>query len=144
MARYERYRNGGADGIIKRVAPVAQWIRASVFGTEGRGFESLRVYHQRTEHLFRFLVCITRKCEALDSRTRIRDSSPGSPMPGSSLARTTAHCSCPSGCTRIGAFWLLFFRQRKPSQLSPGGNWSTDYTKLSMLPSKSSKSSYAE
>ena len=26
-------------------APVAQWIRASVFGTESRGFESLRVYH---------------------------------------------------------------------------------------------------
>ena len=26
-------------------APVAQWIRASVFGTEGRGFESLPVYH---------------------------------------------------------------------------------------------------
>ncbi len=28
-----------------RDAPVAQWIRASVFGTEGRGFEPLRVYH---------------------------------------------------------------------------------------------------
>ena len=28
------------------VAPVAQWIRASVFGTEGRGFESLRVYQK--------------------------------------------------------------------------------------------------
>ncbi len=27
-----------------KFAPVAQWIRASVFGTEGRGFESLRVY----------------------------------------------------------------------------------------------------
>lgn len=26
-------------------APVAQWIRASVFGTEGRRFESVRVYH---------------------------------------------------------------------------------------------------
>lgn len=26
-------------------APVAQWIRASVFGTEGRTFESYRVYH---------------------------------------------------------------------------------------------------
>lgn len=25
-------------------APVAQWIRASVFGTEGRRFESVRVY----------------------------------------------------------------------------------------------------
>ncbi len=25
-------------------APVAQWIRASVFGTEGRRFESYRVY----------------------------------------------------------------------------------------------------
>lgn len=27
------------------LARVAQWIRASVFGTEGRGFESLRGYH---------------------------------------------------------------------------------------------------
>ena len=27
-------------------APVAQWIRASVFGTEGRGFESLPVYQE--------------------------------------------------------------------------------------------------
>ncbi len=27
-----------------RRAPVAQWIRASVFGTEGRRFESVRVY----------------------------------------------------------------------------------------------------
>ena len=26
-------------------APVAQWIRASVFGTEGRRFESYPVYH---------------------------------------------------------------------------------------------------
>jgi hypothetical protein len=26
-------------------APVAQWIRASVFGTEGRRFESVRAYH---------------------------------------------------------------------------------------------------
>ena len=25
-------------------APVAQWIRASVFGTEGRRFESVRAY----------------------------------------------------------------------------------------------------
>ena len=47
FARYGRYRNGGADGIMKCVAPVAQWIRASVFGTEGRGFESLRVYQNR-------------------------------------------------------------------------------------------------
>ena len=31
-------------GKLEPVAPVAQWIRASVFGTEGRGFESLRVY----------------------------------------------------------------------------------------------------
>ena len=31
-------------GKLELVAPVAQWIRASVFGTEGRGFESLRVY----------------------------------------------------------------------------------------------------
>ena len=31
-------------GKINRVAPVAQLDRASVFGTEGRGFESLRVY----------------------------------------------------------------------------------------------------
>ena len=29
-----------------RDAPVAQWIRASVFGTEGRGFEPLRVYQK--------------------------------------------------------------------------------------------------
>ena len=28
-----------------KFAPVAQWIRASVFGTEGRRFESVRVYH---------------------------------------------------------------------------------------------------
>ena len=27
-------------------APVAQWIRASVFGTEGRRFESYPVYHK--------------------------------------------------------------------------------------------------
>ncbi len=27
------------------VAPVAQRIRALVFGTRGRGFEPLRVYH---------------------------------------------------------------------------------------------------
>ena len=33
-------------GKLESVAPVAQWIRASVFGTEGRGFESLRVYHR--------------------------------------------------------------------------------------------------
>ena len=33
-------------GKLEPVAPVAQWIRASVFGTEGRGFESLRVYHR--------------------------------------------------------------------------------------------------
>ena len=27
-------------------APVAQWIRVSVFGTEGRRFESYPVYHR--------------------------------------------------------------------------------------------------
>ena len=32
--------------IIMDSAPVAQWIRANVFGTLGRGFESLRVYHR--------------------------------------------------------------------------------------------------
>lgn len=30
--------------LYKNYAPVAQWIRASVFGTEGRRFESVRVY----------------------------------------------------------------------------------------------------
>ena len=39
-------------------APVAQWIRALVFGTKGRGFESLRARHG-----------IERKIEPLD-RTR--------------------------------------------------------------------------
>jgi hypothetical protein len=29
-------------------APVAQWIRASGYGPEGRGFESLRAYERRT------------------------------------------------------------------------------------------------
>ena len=38
------------------VAPVAQWIRASVFGTEGRGFESLRVYHKKEVLALRFFV----------------------------------------------------------------------------------------
>ena len=30
---------------LPKCAPVAQWIRASVFGTEGRRFESYPVYH---------------------------------------------------------------------------------------------------
>jgi hypothetical protein len=30
-------------------APVAQWIRASGFEPEGRGFESLRAYHTEIE-----------------------------------------------------------------------------------------------
>lgn len=32
-----------------KYAPVAQWIRASVFGTEGRTFESYRVYHENSQ-----------------------------------------------------------------------------------------------
>lgn len=40
-------------GKLESVAPVAQWIRASVFGTEGRGFESPRVYHCFKMELFR-------------------------------------------------------------------------------------------
>ena len=39
-------------GKLESVAPVAQWIRASVFGTEGRGFESLRVYQIGVSHFF--------------------------------------------------------------------------------------------
>ena len=40
--------------IIIPFAPVAQWIRASVFGTEGRGFESLPVYQiiKMTQRVF--------------------------------------------------------------------------------------------
>ena len=45
-------------GKLKLVAPVAQWIRASVFGTEGRGFESLRVYQIGAS---RFLLCFLKK-----------------------------------------------------------------------------------
>ena len=33
-------------------APVAQWIEHRSFGTEGRGFESLRAYHHRVNHAF--------------------------------------------------------------------------------------------
>ena len=39
-------------GKLESVAPVAQWIRASVFGTEGRGFESLRVYQIGVSRFF--------------------------------------------------------------------------------------------
>ena len=39
-------------GKLEPVAPVAQWIRASVFGTEGRGFESLRVYQIGVSRFF--------------------------------------------------------------------------------------------
>ena len=35
----------GFLGYTPRHAPVAQWIRASDFGSEGRGFESLRARH---------------------------------------------------------------------------------------------------
>lgn len=37
-------------------APVAQWIRASVFGTEGRRFESYPVYHVNTPRKWGFCV----------------------------------------------------------------------------------------
>ena len=39
------------------VAPVAQWIRASVFGTEGRRFESYRVYQVVKLGLIQGLFC---------------------------------------------------------------------------------------
>ena len=35
------------DIIMMNLAPVAQWIRASVFGTEGRGFESLLAHFNK-------------------------------------------------------------------------------------------------
>ena len=45
-------------GKLESVAPVAQWIRASVFGTEGRGFESLRVYHFRCKPIFYYKILL--------------------------------------------------------------------------------------
>ena len=47
-------------GKLEPVAPVAQWIRASVFGTEGRGFESLRVYQIGVS---RFFVVVSQKIQ---------------------------------------------------------------------------------
>lgn len=47
-------------GKLESVAPVAQWIRASVFGTEGRGFESLRVYQIGVS---RFFVAVPQKIQ---------------------------------------------------------------------------------
>lgn len=53
----------GALQYIKQFAPVAQWIRASVFGTEGRTFESYRVYHRKnclTQGSFFYeVLCVT-------------------------------------------------------------------------------------
>ncbi len=42
--RVPRMSPGGGDELTNQFAPVAQLDRASVFGTEGWGFESLRVY----------------------------------------------------------------------------------------------------
>lgn len=41
-------------------APIAQWIRASVFGTEGRRFESYWVYQVRV-----FIKNLARRAEKL-------------------------------------------------------------------------------
>ena len=55
-------------GKLESVAPVAQWIRASVFGTEGRGFESLRVYQIGVS---RFFVVVPKKITEASARNFI-------------------------------------------------------------------------
>ena len=51
-----RFRSGVPE--YTKFAPVAQWIRASVFGTEGRRFESYPVYHCEIKSSLRyFFIC---------------------------------------------------------------------------------------
>ncbi len=48
-------------------APVAQWIRAFVFGTKGRTFESYRVYHENSLSL-RWVIFMAARLRGLHSK----------------------------------------------------------------------------